>query len=265
MKLYIHAAQDVDKRGLAKTSDDPDVLAKLAEDEDEYVRWYVARNPNTSPEILAQLASDDDEDVRASVAKNPNTLLEVLTKLAEDKVADVRWAVAENPNTPLEILAKLADDESNTVRYLVAKNPNTPPEVLAKLAKDDDEDVRYVVAKNPNVSNKQNSKRKTWKSIVNQLESESERGTDPLYEQTEAGEYIESLQNQIEEKLNVWLEPSIQGGHGGIWIRDSKDDSTLAENIDYEGFNETTLDIACDSKNKKEFMSRYESYLESLI
>jgi len=75
----------------------------------------------------------------------------------------------------------------------------------------------------------------------------------------------EGLQSQVEDKLGVWLEPSIQGGMGEIWIYSNDDDSTLAEDIDYQGFNETVLDAAYSSKNKTEFMKWYKSYLESLI
>jgi len=131
------------------------------------------------------------------------------------------------------------------VRREVAYNENTPAEIKEKLT--------------------QKSNRINWKSIVNQIKSEGEDGRDSLYEQTNAGMYIEGLQNQVEDKLGVWLEPSIEGGMGGIWIYSNKDDSTLAENIDYEGFNEDVLDAACNSKNKTEFLKWYKSYLESLI
>jgi hypothetical protein len=38
------------------------VLAKLAVDEDVYVRWGAARNPSCSAEVLAKLAVDEDVD-----------------------------------------------------------------------------------------------------------------------------------------------------------------------------------------------------------
>jgi hypothetical protein len=58
------------------------------------------KNPNTSPEILARLAEDRDWFVRYNVAQDPNTTPEILVHLAEDKCEDVRWNVTNNPNTP---------------------------------------------------------------------------------------------------------------------------------------------------------------------
>ncbi len=245
MKLYIHAAEDVDKRKLARNSTDPEILTKLADDEDYFVRGYVAGNKNTPPEISAKLADDEDDYVRAWVAGSWNTPPEILAKLADDEAKGVRENVAKNSKTPSEALVKLADDEDKYIRKCVADNENTPSEIKEKLT--------------------QKSKKTKWQNMIDKIQSEGEDGIDSLYEQTEAGEYIENLQEQVENKLGVWLEPSIQGGQGGIWIRSNKDDSTLAEDIDYEGFNEDVLDTACESKNKTEFMNWYKSYLESLI
>jgi hypothetical protein len=55
-----------------------ELLARLAQDEDRYVRWSVAQNPSTPPESLARLAQDKDRHVRWDVAQNPSTLLEDL-------------------------------------------------------------------------------------------------------------------------------------------------------------------------------------------
>ena len=45
---------------------------------------------NASPEILEKLAEDEDVDVREGVAKNPKTPVEILMRLAEDKDKNVR-------------------------------------------------------------------------------------------------------------------------------------------------------------------------------
>src|SRR4030067_1440149 len=81
----------------------------------------IARNTGTPPEILAKLSNDQDADVRWYIAENPNTPPEILAKLSNDKDADVRWYVAENPNTPPEILAKLSNDVSEDVRNATIK------------------------------------------------------------------------------------------------------------------------------------------------
>jgi len=109
------------------------------------------------------------------------------------------------------------------------------------------------------------SKRINWKSLVNNLQREAEDGIDPLYEQTEAGEKLESIQQEVENALGIWLEPSIQGGQGGIWFLSNEDDSTLASNYDYQTFNNETIDIAIESKNKTEFKKKYRAYLENIL
>ena len=97
----------------------------------------LAKNKNASPEILEKLAEDEDANVRYAVAKNPKTPVNILIKLADDKDKLVIYAVAENPNTPAEFLKNLAEDRDWFIRWEVASNPNTPIEVLRKLAKND--------------------------------------------------------------------------------------------------------------------------------
>jgi len=108
-------------------------------------------------------------------------------------------------------------------------------------------------------------KRLNWKSLVNQLQREAEDGIDSLYKQTDAGSKLESIQQEVENALGIWLEPSIQAGRGGIWFYSSEDDSTLASNYDYQTFNEDTIDMAIESKNKTEFKKRYQDYLENIL
>ncbi|WP_051259328.1 HEAT repeat domain-containing protein [Schaalia suimastitidis] len=130
---------------LARKTDDAVLLARLAEDDEEDVRWSVARNEKTPPEVLAALAEDEYFLVPCGVAKNTSTPVEVLERLA--KSDDARY-VAENKSTPVELLEALAGDDEEDVRASVAANEKTPPEVLAALAEDDSEDVRLKVAEN---------------------------------------------------------------------------------------------------------------------
>ena len=40
----------------------------------------------------------------------------------------------------------------------------------------------------------------------------------------------------VENKIGIWLEPSIQGGRGGIWFYSTEDDSVLADDYDYQEY-----------------------------
>jgi hypothetical protein len=61
--------------------------------------YDIAKNPNTPPEILARLANDNNWGVRCRVAENLNTSPETLERLANDEDYCIRWHVAFNPNT----------------------------------------------------------------------------------------------------------------------------------------------------------------------
>jgi 3-methyladenine DNA glycosylase AlkC len=109
---------------LAGITDDVEILKVLSTDEDSWVRYWVALNPNTPVEVLRVLSTDEDYYVRRWVANNPNTPVEVLEVLSTDEYYYVRRYVAENPNTPVEVLKILSTDKNYDVRYSVAENPN---------------------------------------------------------------------------------------------------------------------------------------------
>ena len=132
------------KLNLLENNASPEMIEELAEDEDSYVRYEVAKNPNTPIDILTKLAEDENSDVRWGAIRNPNTPADILRELAEDKEWYVRYEVTRNPNTTVDILAKLAEDEDWSVRQAVADNSRTPVEILMKLAEDKDERVRKV-------------------------------------------------------------------------------------------------------------------------
>ena len=127
----------------------PEIIEELAEDEDEEMRWEVAKHPRTPAEVLRKLAEDGGMWVRSAVSRNPSTPVEVLMKLADDGDWEMRQEVARNPRTPVDILRKLAEDENWEVRREVARNPRTPVEVFMKLAEDGDRYVKEAVTNNP--------------------------------------------------------------------------------------------------------------------
>ena len=102
--LVSNAGDDIEfmskdeKINLAKNKNaSPEILKKLAEDEDANVRYAVAKNPKTPIDILRNLAGDGDPDVRREVVRNPNTPVDVLRKLAEDK----NWNVSDSADSQL--------------------------------------------------------------------------------------------------------------------------------------------------------------------
>lgn len=109
-----------------------------------------------------------------------------------------------------------------------------------------------------------NNKISNWRSLKSKLIHESEENIDSLDEQTSAGLYLEKVCKKLENTLGVELEPSIQGGIGGIWFY-SADGDVIAEDYDYNTFNEEVVDLAIQSKTSKEFTAKYKKYLQSIF
>ena len=58
---------------VATTSNNPNILNMLAQENDIWVHMRVARNPNTLSQTLKLLAESNHWQVRANVARHPNT------------------------------------------------------------------------------------------------------------------------------------------------------------------------------------------------
>ena len=80
-----------------------------------------ASNPNTPHSVLAWLAHDPNESVRWSVASNPATPAQVLEELSKDSSDTVRAMVAGNVNAPAHVLASLRQDASTPVRNAASR------------------------------------------------------------------------------------------------------------------------------------------------
>lgn len=89
----------------------------------------LAKDENTPCYILAELAQDDDEYIRYLVALNHNATLEIFNILIKDESENVRWAITQNQSTPIEILVKLAEDTSEYVLVSLVDNPKLPAAV----------------------------------------------------------------------------------------------------------------------------------------
>jgi hypothetical protein len=132
---YLHAAR---LQALARDTTSTDELRGLYDrarpPHDTAVLRELAGNTRTPADVLAALASDDDEDVRYIVARNPSTPPSVLERLYAEP--HTRTSLAVNPSVPLSILTKLAGDPDSVVRYNLRFNRSLPPEMRDTIAKD---------------------------------------------------------------------------------------------------------------------------------
>lgn len=235
MKKYIRSAT-MSNRELAKTSKDSKVLARLANDEDEDVRWYVAQNPNTPAEALAQLANDEDAYTRENVALNPNTSAEALAQLANDTEWTMRWYVAKNSNTPVDILVQLANDEDEAVRKAAMDNPNCP------------------------VKSKKSKKSTKWPVANEWYNIESDEAFEDMW-----STYLAGPEDDVNKELQIFPEPSVQGGSGGMFIFDESEEGYESFSIDYQDWCDRELEMAASSKSAKQYKEKYKKFVENLL
>ena len=76
---------------------------------------------------------------------------------------------------------------------------------------------------------------------------------------------LSDLECKVCDKHKVWIEPSVQGGQGCIWIYSSEDDSTIVEGYDYQTFVQEVCSIALASNTDEEFVDGFDKYMERLI
>ncbi|MCC9205870.1 hypothetical protein [Arthrobacter sp. zg-Y769] len=101
---------------------DPDLLALLGgERRSSQVRRAVAANPNTPAEVLASLAEDQDDQVRQAVAFNGATPGTLLADLA-GRSLDLAILVALNPDVPEAVLDTLQHDSNSLIRFVAVNS-----------------------------------------------------------------------------------------------------------------------------------------------
>ncbi len=178
-------SQDKDHkiREMAVTRTAPaDVLAKLSNDPEPFIRRLVAGTLSTPLNIRQKLSKDKDADVRKeafykmmmdssdikllkTVAQDPDVKVrslffveampmppfEILQILKNDKDESIRSTATEDliamafeSENPY-ILRSLAAEKNTDIRRGIARNDNTPKDIFIKLAKDPDRDVRSEI------------------------------------------------------------------------------------------------------------------------
>lgn len=105
---------------LATETDDPQILADLAEFEEYTVHLAIARNKHTNSETLVKLAGSFYAIIRRYVARHHNTNRATLDILSRDPDHTVRAAVTGNPNTSTETREHLQNDPNYEVRMAAA-------------------------------------------------------------------------------------------------------------------------------------------------
>lgn len=100
-----------------------------------------------------------------------------------------------------------------------------------------------------------------WGNIVDRLKADQDAGNNPIDYQTPEGEILIELCSEVEGSIGMDLEPSTQGGQGVIEI--FSDGKLIAKGIDYERFNNDTVNIAIECSDPDDFKASYKNLLRS--
>ena len=112
------------------------------------------KNAGTSqnPDVLRKLAKSSNKSVLRALVLNPNTPADVLESFAPHK--KLYFYIAAHPNTPASILDELGKPEHHQfIREAVALNPSTSTKTLDDMVNNSHEQrILKCIALNPNVS-----------------------------------------------------------------------------------------------------------------
>ncbi|WP_020129592.1 hypothetical protein [Streptomyces sp. 303MFCol5.2] len=131
---------------------DPEAVRRDALSGHPMLRREAARERTLSPDLVARLAADDDLGVRVLLAQNqPDVPAALLLRGFLEYTGPERAHLVTRPGFPTDGLAVHADDEDPAVRALAARDPGTPPATVARLTRDPEPAVRAAFARHPNL------------------------------------------------------------------------------------------------------------------
>ncbi|MFE1949292.1 hypothetical protein ACFW9D_02350 [Streptomyces sp. NPDC059524] len=135
--------------------DDADAMRRLAASSHPLVRRSVARARHLPPDVVERLARDEDRTVRLFLAESCDDA-------PEDMLLEVwRWwdgsfshpgRPRSHPNFPRTNLLRLADAPEGRMRRLALDDPESTPADVARLARDPETEVRRRAAEDPRLA-----------------------------------------------------------------------------------------------------------------
>ncbi|WP_327433101.1 hypothetical protein [Streptomyces sp. NBC_01236] len=140
---------------VADLQGDTDAMRRLAASSHPLIRRSVARAAHLPPDVVERLARDEDRVVRLFLAES-----------CDDAPADLLLEVwhwwdgsfshpdrpRSHPNFPRTGLLRYADDPSGRMRRLALDDPESTPADVARLARDPEAEVRCRAAEDPRLS-----------------------------------------------------------------------------------------------------------------
>lgn len=136
---------------------DPDAMRQLASSPNLWIRRSVARAPRLPPDVVERLAHDEDRVVRLFLAEScddapADMLLEVWTWWSGSFGFPDR--PRNHPNFPRSGLLRFASDPEPQLRLLAIDDPESNPDLVERFSHDPDYSVRKAAAADPRLSPK---------------------------------------------------------------------------------------------------------------
>ena len=131
---------------------DPQEVHRDAHSGHPLLRRKAATDHSLSPDLVERLAADDDLGVRVLLAQNhPDAPAALLLRSFLEYNGHERAHLTTRPNFPTTGLAAFADHGDPEVRALAARDPRTAPATVERLTRDPDPAVRAALARHPNL------------------------------------------------------------------------------------------------------------------
>ncbi|MFE6886802.1 hypothetical protein [Streptomyces sp. NPDC057694] len=141
-----------DFRPAPEVPEDPEIVRRNALSNHPLLRRQAARDHLLPPDLVARLAADDDLGVRVLLAQNhPDAPAPLLLRSFIEYTGPERSHLITRPNFPTDGLAAFADHEDPEVRALAARDAETEPTVVDRLTQDPEHAVRAAATRHPNL------------------------------------------------------------------------------------------------------------------
>ncbi|MBG0825973.1 hypothetical protein HS048_35470 [Planomonospora sp. ID91781] len=135
---------------MRKVFTDACAMARHAESAHVVLRRSVACNPDLEPDLVERLARDDDRAVRLLLAEHhPAAPADLLLRVVLDGAGYSEGELTGRPCFPRTGLAGWADSPHPDRRRLVVLDPHTPVGVIERLSHDQERGVRMAMARDP--------------------------------------------------------------------------------------------------------------------
>ncbi|WP_234542048.1 HEAT repeat domain-containing protein [Streptomyces shenzhenensis] len=132
--------------------DDPDAMRRLAASTHPLIRRSVARARHLPPDVVARLADDEDRVVQLFLAEScDDAPAEMLLRVWQWWTGSltVPDRPRGHPNFPRHGLLRYADDPSPRLRRLALDDPESTPDLVERLSRDPSDEVRHRAATDP--------------------------------------------------------------------------------------------------------------------